>query len=64
MAHITSDTHLFDTEDDLRDGITVAADALLIALLIALQREHPEIVRRLQTRAAANRKPIDTETPS
>lgn len=60
MPHVTSDTHLFDSEDDLRDGITVAADALLIAL----QREHPEIVRRLQTRAAANRKPIDTETPS
>lgn len=60
MPHVTSDTHLFNTEDDLRDGITVAADALLISL----QREHPEIVRRLQTRAAANRKPIDTETPS
>lgn len=54
MPHVTSDRHLFDSEDDLRDGLTVAADALLIAL----QREHPEIIRRLQTRAAVYRNPI------
>jgi len=39
-------------EQDQREGAAVAADALLRAL----QREHPEIVRHLQNKAAANRK--------
>lgn len=57
MSHVTSDPYLFATEEGEREETRVAADALLIAL----QREHPEIVRRLQTRAAVYRR---TETPS
>jgi hypothetical protein len=55
MSHVTSDPYLFATEEGEREETRVAADALLIAL----QREHPEIVRRLQTRAAVYRR---TET--
>ena len=50
--HVTSDRNLFTSEQDQREGVVVAADALLRAL----QREHPEIVRHLQDKAAANRK--------
>jgi hypothetical protein len=53
MAHTTSDAHLFTSERSLRDAVSVASDALLIAL----QREHPQIVRHLQEQAAANRAP-------
>lgn len=55
MAHVTSDKHLFTTEDRERAASRQACDALLIAL----QREHPQIVRHLQERAAA--KPSATE---
>ena len=50
--HITSDRNLLACEQDQRDGVAVAADTLLRAL----QLEHPEIVRHLQDKAAANRK--------
>lgn len=51
MAHVTSERHLFTSEDRMRASMSVACDALLIAL----QREHPEIVRHLQERAASAR---------
>lgn len=51
MAHVTSERHLFTSEDRMRASMSVACDALLIAL----QREHPEIVRRLQERSAVGR---------
>lgn len=51
MAHVTSDKHLFNSEDRERAASRQACDALLIAL----QREHPQIVRHLQEQAAAAR---------
>ena len=50
--HVTSDHDLFIREQELREEVSGAADALLRAL----QREHPEIVRHLQDKAIANRK--------
>lgn len=52
MAHVTSEKHLFTTEDRERAASRQACDALLIAL----QREHPQIVRHLQEQAAAGRR--------
>ncbi len=57
MAHVTSEKHLFTSEDRMRAASRQACDALLIAL----QREHPEIVRYLQQQAAAQN---NTETPA
>jgi hypothetical protein len=54
MSHITSEKFLFRTEETLLDAVSVASDALLIAL----QREHPRIVRHLQDQAAANRQQV------
>lgn len=52
MTHSPSEKFLFRTEETLLDAMSVASDALLIAL----QRDHPRIVRHLQDQAAANRK--------
>lgn len=49
---MTSDRNLFSSDDRMREASRAACDALLIAL----QREHPEIVRHLQDQSAANRK--------
>lgn len=49
---MTSDRNLFNSDDRMREASRAASDALLIAL----QREHPEIVRHLQDQSAANRK--------
>lgn len=54
MTHSPSEKFLFRTEETLLGDITVASDALLIAL----QREHPRIVRHLQDQAAANRQRV------
>ena len=53
MSHYTSEARLFTADDRERSAMTVACDALLIAL----QREHPQIVRHLQERAAARTEP-------
>jgi hypothetical protein len=52
MSHVTSEQHLFTTEQEMNEATTGASDALLTAL----QREHPQIVRHLQDQSAANRK--------
>lgn len=51
MTHSPSEKFLFRTEETLLDAMSVASDALLIAL----QRDHPRIVRHLQDQAKANR---------
>ena len=51
MSHYTSEPFLFTTEDRMREASRLACDALLIAL----QREHPQIVRHLQERSAMAR---------
>lgn len=51
MSHYTSEARLFTSDDRERAAMMMASDALLIAL----QREHPQIVRHLQERAAASR---------
>lgn len=58
MAHVTSDKHLFNSEDRERAASRQACDALLIAL----QREHPQIVRHLQEQAATNQQATETPT--
>lgn len=51
MSHVTSEQHLFTTEQEMNEATTGASDALLTAL----QREHPQIVRHLKERAAKYR---------
>jgi hypothetical protein len=51
MPHVTSDRYLFNTEHSMNMFMQVGSKELLIAL----QREHPRIVQRLQNRAATYR---------